>query len=71
MSKMSQPAKLSQGDTVQLKSGGPIMTVQVCSLSLCYCVWFDEDGSRKEGSFEMDTLIQVEPPPPEKSTEAA
>jgi uncharacterized protein YodC (DUF2158 family) len=62
-----KPESFSQGDTVRLKSGGPVMTVQVRSLSLCYCVWLDDKSARKESVFEMDTLIKVEPPL-EKST---
>ena len=38
------------------------MTVQVCSQNLAYCVWFDEESNRKEGSFELGTLVKVEPP---------
>lgn len=56
-------SKIEKGDTVQLKSGGPVMTVQVCSQNLAYCVWFDEESTRKEGSFEVGTLVKVEPPP--------
>jgi len=59
----AQP-KIEKGDTVQLKSGGPVMTVQVCSQNLAYCVWFDEEANRKEGSFELGTLDKVEPPAP-------
>lgn len=55
--------KIEKGDTVQLKSGGPTMTVQVCSQNLAYCVWFDEEATRKEGSFEVGTLVVVDPPP--------
>lgn len=37
------------------------MTVQVCSQNLVYCVWFDEESTRKEGSFELDTLEKAQP----------
>lgn len=60
---MPTQSKIDKGDTVQLKSGGPVMTVQVCSQNLAYCVWFDEESSRKEGSFEVGTLVKVAPPP--------
>ena len=59
---MPTQSKIDKGDTVQLKSGGPVMTVQVCSQNLAYCVWFDEESSRKEGSFEVGTLVKVEAP---------
>lgn len=54
-------SKIDKGDTVQLKSGGPNMTVQVCSQNLAYCVWFDDEATRKEGSFEVGTLVKVDP----------
>lgn len=60
---MATPTEIEKGDTVQLNSGGPIMTVQVRSQNLAYCVWFDEASARKEGSFDVGTLIKVDPPP--------
>ena len=59
---MPTESRIDKGVTVQLKSGGPVMTVQVCSQNLAYCVWFDEASARKEGSFEVGTLVIVEPP---------
>lgn len=38
------------------------MTVQVCSQNLAYCVWLSDDASRREGSFEVATLVKVVPP---------
>ena len=48
------------GDTVQLKSGGPAMTVDNVDSSLgVKAVWFD--GSKREDAhFEPDTLVLVE-----------
>ena len=61
---MSAQVEFSKGDTVRLKSGGPLMTVQVCSQNLVYCVWFDDEATRKEGSFESRTLEKAEPQEP-------
>ncbi|TGE08453.1 YodC family protein [Hymenobacter fodinae] len=35
-------ALLNLGDTVQLKSGGPIMTIVKLTLKQVTCTWFDE-----------------------------
>jgi uncharacterized protein YodC (DUF2158 family) len=48
------------GDTVQLKSGGPLMTVDNIdagegSQVMISCVWF-EKTERKEGQFKAPTL---------------
>jgi uncharacterized protein YodC (DUF2158 family) len=39
---------LTAGDVVQLKSGGPAMTVELIDGKRAYCIWFS--GNRKEGS---------------------
>ena len=38
------------GDVVQLKSGGPLMTVRGVSDSECLCEWFS-DSTPKKGSY--------------------
>jgi uncharacterized protein YodC (DUF2158 family) len=58
---MSDQPQISQGDTVRLKSGGPLMTVQVCSENLAYCIWFGENAQRQDGMFEASSLELVEP----------
>ena len=55
-SKSNQVLKI--GDTVQLKSGGPFMTVVSCEHERDFrCLWFtgDEDKAR-EGYFPPDSL---------------
>jgi uncharacterized protein YodC (DUF2158 family) len=47
------------GDTVQLKSGGPVMTVEkIISFDEIRCQWFA--GKKLEsGDFPLDSLIKV------------
>jgi len=54
---------LNSGDTVQLKSGGPVMTIQKLMVGTTYrCQWFA--GKKLEvGDFPEDSLIQASPPP--------
>lgn len=48
------------GDTVRLKSGGPLMTVTDLDNSigylLVYCTWFDEKGDQKYTKLKPQTL---------------
>jgi uncharacterized protein YodC (DUF2158 family) len=50
------------GDTVQLKSGGPIMTISMTGLSggSVQCAWFEEN-TLKHGVFHPATLKSAEP----------
>lgn len=52
---------LEEGDLVQLRSGGPVMSVQVIDLAacLCKCLWFDQRGELQECSFALSALHQV------------
>ena len=52
--------KIEKGDTVQLKSGGPFMTVisdefQSDGKSFVRCAWFDE-AKKLESSFIVESL---------------
>ena len=55
--------EFKKGDVVQLKSGGPKMTIDDIgeygsgnsSHIRASCLWFD-GGERKEGEFSLDTL---------------
>lgn len=51
------------GDTVQLKCGGPAMTVQEISLMTgeYQCVWFN-GNIKQQSSFDGDVLKIYEPP---------
>jgi len=50
------------GDTVQLKSGGPIMTVHsIEDRDAVYCVWFDAN-KQTGATFKAAALRKVEMP---------
>jgi len=51
-------ANLKVGDVVQLKSGGPLMTVRSVDENSVLCVWFDGKDS-KSGRFPGATLNLV------------
>jgi uncharacterized protein YodC (DUF2158 family) len=52
----------NQGDVVQLKSGGPKMTVLKLWIeasskkTMVHCAWFDKDAKEQEESFEPEAL---------------
>lgn len=48
------------GDTVQLKSGGPPMTVSsIVSKTCIECVWFNNDGDYDIAEFNTNTLVKI------------
>ncbi|HEX4302094.1 MAG TPA: DUF2158 domain-containing protein [Rhizomicrobium sp.] len=52
----------NEGDTVRLKSGGPLMTVTSTDRlddgsTLVYCVWFDDKKAEKTSQFRAGTLV--------------
>jgi uncharacterized protein YodC (DUF2158 family) len=59
--------KFRSGDVVQLKSGGPSMSVK-CYVYLLgaeesdmiYCQWFDDKGELKGGEFHENSLAKVD-----------
>ena len=46
------------GDVVELRDGGPAMTVQARSQNLAYCAW-PREGRLHYGTFEVDSLRHV------------
>jgi len=48
------------GDTVRLKSGGPIMTVSAIDDSTVECTWFGADGEVKFHHFRAAMLEKEE-----------
>ncbi len=51
---------MQPGDVVQLKSGGPLMTVESVDQSGVICTWFDEKKTRKQDRFPEATLDKYE-----------
>ncbi len=50
-------AEFKAGDTVRLKSGGPLMTIHSIKNGEAWCQWFDEKEEAKEKFFLMTSLI--------------
>ena len=52
------------GDVVQLKSGGPTMTIQRMYPDStppdAKCKWFDKNSATKEEGFALESLIRIE-----------
>lgn len=60
-------AEIKKGDRVQLKSGGPIMTVQNLGSygsveNGALCVWFDQKNNPMEKVFDVETLELYQEP---------
>lgn len=49
-----------KGNLVQLKSGGPIMTIGWTKDGSTYCNWFDDRNELKDAVFNIDQLQTVE-----------
>jgi uncharacterized protein YodC (DUF2158 family) len=54
---------IKEGDTVQLRSGGPIMTAVGESMlpGSWVCEWFDAKNNPKQGQFALTSLVKVQP----------
>lgn len=53
---------MGAGDLVQLKSGGPVMTVGWVEHGAAHCNWFDERNELKSASFSVQQLRVVDDP---------
>ncbi len=51
---------LKVGDTVRLKSGGPLMTVMKVSEGEVWTCWFDGIKKENRGSYPAETLVSDE-----------
>lgn len=52
---------MQPGDVVQLKRGGPLMTVQSVDSSGVICTWFDDKHKLQNARFPQVMLEKVEP----------
>jgi len=50
---------MQPGDRVQLKSGGPMMTVQGTDILGVACVWFNDRQECCQGHFDPKMLIPI------------
>lgn len=58
------------GDVVQLKSGGPRMTITyVTERGTFECSWFNDAGKRSHTTLRAETLNKIEDPTPESIPE--
>ncbi len=55
-------AAFKVGDTVRLKSGGPVMTVVEVGADNVDCQWFTGDGAPERAGFPPDALKSWESP---------
>ncbi|WP_312310326.1 YodC family protein [Stenotrophomonas indicatrix] len=46
------------GDQVQLKSGGPIMTINSIEDGEAWCEWFDKNGEHHAQAFSLIVLTR-------------
>lgn len=51
--------KFKIGDVVQLKSGGPEMTIDGISEDTVHCVWFNDKDEHKMNNFHIDSIELV------------
>ena len=49
--------RFNEGDTVQLKSGGPIMTITSITADGVVCIWFDDNDKSQRELFNAATLV--------------
>ncbi|HEY4292070.1 YodC family protein [Luteibacter sp.] len=55
-------ADFKKGDVVQLKSGGPVMTVyDILGSGRVGCEWFDSKEQHQDKSFNSETLEHWKP----------
>ncbi len=55
-------SELKIGDVVELKSGGPEMTVGKVAGETCVAIWFDENNELCEVGFPTAALVKCDRP---------
>lgn len=60
MSKENEKLKFNNGDVVQLKSGGPCMTINESNDNSAMCIWFPNDSGVSCGNFNFFALKKIE-----------
>lgn len=62
---------MTVGDTVSLKSGGPLMTVNsMIGGSECECIWFDDEDHLQKSYFPTNALMKASTPTKKKTRPA-
>ena len=52
--------EFNSGETVRLKSGGPIMTTGGYNFRGVICKWFDKNNNPKSECFSEESLVRAE-----------
>jgi len=60
---MSDTQEFSVGDVVQMRSGGPFMTVREAKPESVACAWFDAQNMEHEAEFKPEMLMKPVPQP--------
>lgn len=56
---MEKEMAIAAGSTVQLKSGGPTMTVEWVDEGTAGCTWFDDRDNHNQKNIEVAALKEV------------
>ncbi len=53
--------EIKAGDVVELRSGGPPMSVELVESGIAHCAWIDPKGNAKHVEFNVAALKAVDP----------